>query len=101
MKSNQERNDFLKKHRPELETANSIGDWTKRDIDWLDQFRQIGQAMGGSDKIYLASCDAKLGTREKMPGIEGKGHAKSRNDIEELTDRLKRLGYRQNPKEIV
>jgi len=98
--SNQKAQDLLKKNAPLLETAGWVEDWTRRDIDWLEQLRAIEQAKNGADKLYLTTFDANVGARNTLATIVAAGRAKLPTDVEEIEDRLVELGYRVNPKEI-
>jgi hypothetical protein len=91
---------LLDKSKDLRETAGWVEDWTRRDIDWLDQFRVIEQAKNGADKLYLTSFDGNVATRDKLAAIVAAGRAKVPNEVDEFEDKLVELGYRVTPKEI-
>jgi hypothetical protein len=91
---------LLDKSKDLRETAGWVEDWTRRDINWLDQFRVIEQAKNGADKLYLTSFDGNVGTRDKLAAIVAAGRAKVPNEVDEFEDKLVELGYRVTPKEI-
>ncbi|HEV8069262.1 MAG TPA: hypothetical protein VGP76_16095 [Planctomycetaceae bacterium] len=91
---------LLDKSKDLRETAGWVEDWTRRDIDWLDQFRVIEQAKNGADKLYLTSFDANVATRDKLATIVAAGRAKVPSEVDEFEDKLVELGYRVPPKEI-
>jgi hypothetical protein len=97
---NKKMKELLDKNAPLHETAGSVEDWTRRDIDWLEQFRVLEQAKNGADKIYLTTFDANVGAREKLAVVTAAGRAKLPNDVDDFEDQLVALGYRLTPKEI-
>jgi hypothetical protein len=98
--SNKKAQELLKKNSSLLETAASVDDWTRRDIDWLEQFRLIEGAKGGADKLYLTSFDANVGTRDKLAVIVAAGRARLAPEVDDFEDKLHALGYGILPKEI-
>jgi hypothetical protein len=97
---NQRIQELLKKNSALIETAGAVDEWTRRDIDWLDQFRLIEQAKGGADKLYLTSFDANVSARNTLATIIAAGRARLPNDVDDFEDRLHEFGYRVTPKEI-
>jgi Tfp pilus assembly PilM family ATPase len=91
----------LDKNAPLLETVKSLDDWTQRDIDWLDQFRKIEAAIGGTDKLHFASFDGQVAYRNALATITATGRAKSRRDVESMNERLSEADYGPRAKEIV
>ncbi|HUE15224.1 MAG TPA: hypothetical protein VMR25_13725 [Planctomycetaceae bacterium] len=102
---NEGRQKALEKNAPLMDTAKSIDDWTHRDIDWLDQFRQIESAIGGTDKLHFVSFDGQVANRTALSNalatITATGRAKSRHDVEAMNERLSASGYGPRAKEIV
>jgi hypothetical protein len=91
----------LEKAKPLLETAQSLDDWTKREINWLDQFQIITKAMGGMSKVHLTSFDGNVVTRNALAVAVAGGRAKSIDDVEALYAHLAQQGYKVKPKEII
>jgi hypothetical protein len=98
--SNKKIKELLDKNAPLRDTAASVEDWTRRDIDWLEQFRVIEQAKKGADKLYLTTFDANVAARDKLAVVVAAGRAKLPNDVDDFEDQLHELGYRVTPKEI-
>lgn len=94
----------LKSLAPLLDKATTLDEWSRRDIDWIGQFRKIKEAMQAGDKLHLTSFEGHVAsfatTSQDLATISAKGRAKTRDDVEELEDRLEDLGYRVNPREI-
>jgi hypothetical protein len=98
---NETRQKTLDKSAPLMDTAKSLDDWTRRDIDWLEQFRQIEAAIGGTDKLHFASFDGQIAYRNALATITATGRAKSRHDVEAMNERLSKDGYGPRAKEIL
>jgi Tfp pilus assembly PilM family ATPase len=98
---NESRQKTLEKNQSLMDTAKSLDDWTRRDIDWLDQFRQIEAAIGGTDKLHFSSFDGQVAYRNALATISATGRAKTRHDIEAMNERLSATGYGPRAKEII
>ncbi len=102
---NEERQKTLKKNDTLMTTANDLDDWTHRDIDWLDQFRQIESAIGGTEKLHFVTFDGQVAYRialsKALATITATGRAKSRHDVEAMNERLSESGYGPRAKEII
>jgi Tfp pilus assembly PilM family ATPase len=98
---NESRQKMLEKNAPLMDTAKALDEWTRRDIDWLDQFRQMESAIGGTEKLHLTSFDAQVAYRNALATISATGRAKSRHDVESMNERLSASGYGPRAKEIV
>jgi len=91
----------LDKNADLLDTAKSLDDWSQRNIDWLDQFRKIESAIGGTDKLHFASFDGQVAYRNALATITATGRAKSRRDVEAMNERLSQADYSPRAKEIM
>ena len=102
---NEGRKQMLEKNVPLLQAAKSLDDWTRRDIDWLDQFRQIESAIGGTEKLHFVTFDGQVAYRialsNALATITATGRAKSRHDVEVMNERLSENGYGLRAKEII
>ena len=70
------------------------------EIDWLDQFRQMETAIGGTDRLHFVSFSGELVYMNALATITASGRAKSRHDVETMNARLAEAGYAPRAEEI-
>ena len=92
--SNERAADNLEKSDPLMKTAKLIEDWTQRNVDWLEQFRQIETAIGGTDRLHFVSFNGEVAYMNSLATITASGRAKSRHDVESMNEKLARSGLR-------
>jgi Tfp pilus assembly PilM family ATPase len=98
--SNDARRRNLEKSEPLMKTAKLIEDWTQRNVDWLEQFRQIETAIGGTDRLHFVSFNGDVASMNSLATITASGRAKSRHDVESMNEKLAQAGYAPRAKEI-
>jgi Tfp pilus assembly PilM family ATPase len=98
--SNDTRRRNLEKSEPLMKTAKLIEDWTQRNVDWLEQFRQMETAIGGTDRLHFVSFNGEVAVMNSLATMTASGRAKSRHDVEAMNAKLAEAGYGPKPKEI-
>jgi Tfp pilus assembly PilM family ATPase len=99
-RSNSERKKTLEKNDPLMKTSKSVEEWTQRNIDWLDQFRNIETAIGGTDRLHFVTFNGEVATLNSLATITASVRAKSRHDVEAMNEKLAEAGYGPRAKEI-
>lgn len=98
---NAARKKTLEKNEPLMKTAKSLEDWMHHDIDWLEQFRQIESAIGGTDKLHFATFQGEVAYINSLATITASGRAKTRHEVEAMNEHLSDEGYAPRAKEMV
>jgi len=90
----------LKNNQPLYENYQQLLAWQQSSADYLQQWQQLNALAPESDRVYLTGIDFQAGNREIQMGLQARGHAKSRDDVEQVSDKLSTSGYRVQPREI-
>lgn len=89
-----------KESKRERALAERIRDWSKRDLNWLEEIDRIRALMNGTDRVYLTRFQFAVAGRDNAGTISAEGYAKSRKDIEDLMRMLREAGYLVTPSAI-
>ena len=96
-----DQNDIVKGLAPQVQIANAVDEWASKRVDWLDETKQLADAMGGTERLYLTKLNFGEGTRGERGTISGTGNAKKRFDFETFkVELMKRPGVELNPSDI-
>ena len=83
--------------QPDLELAGSIGDWTERNVHWIDQVREFNRVLGSTDRMYLSEYRVIATTRGPVARIHATGFARGERDVRLLPQKFADNDYRVNP----
>lgn len=83
-----------KEREPLLISANQLGEWSQRKVDWLDEYRKIQKLLPGTDSLYLTDLRAIPGTGDVVARFRATGFAKSRAQVSQFGERLAEAKYR-------
>jgi Tfp pilus assembly PilM family ATPase len=96
-----EQNEIIKRLDPQVKIANAVDEWASKRVDWLQETKQLADAMGGTERLYLTELTFGEGTRGERGTISAKGNARERFDVESLNiELMKRPGVELNPSDI-
>lgn len=90
----------LKAREPIVISANQLGEWSLRKVDWLDEYRKIQKLLPGTDSLYLTDLRAMPSTGDAVARFRATGYAKSRAQVSQLGERLAEAKYRNFPPEF-
>ena len=79
---------LLKAGQPTLDAAKTIGDWTARDLNQLQQFADLDGFMQGTERLYVSDYNFGPASGDALAKLNAKGNAKDRLDWEQLRQRL-------------
>lgn len=97
---NQELDEELTSRQPLLESAATVGEWARRDVDWLDRLRELNRLFPGTDRIYFTEFTFMDGSDKASAGrIRASGFAANRTEIARLKQRLAENNYIVRPTE--
>jgi hypothetical protein len=93
----------------EMDRATRVGEWVKRDIEWLDEMNRLRSILPGTDRMFIDNLTfnatqppANVAVqRSEVGSVRLEGYAKSEQDINELARRLRDAGYGLKPFKIV
>jgi Tfp pilus assembly PilM family ATPase len=93
-----ELNEFNNRGKPAVEAAGIIRLWQMRNLNMLDQTRELNVALPGTDRIYLKNLQfiSGRGKREIMR-MKADGYAIDRSDVDNLTQQLADMKYVVTP----
>lgn len=87
----------LKKGKNDLESAALATAWEGKSKYWLDQMREINEMLPGGEVMLVEKFGFKPGKRGEKLSIVIKGIARSRVEVNDLTDMLHKRGYSPKP----
>jgi len=93
--------------KDEMDRATRVGEWVKRDIEWLDEIVRLRSILPGTDRMFIDNLTfnatqppANVAVqRSGIGSVRLEGYAKSEQDINELARRLRDAGYGLKPYE--
>ncbi len=92
---------LLKQGQPTLQSAEALGEWQKRNVNWLPQMQAVIGAMPDADRMYLQNWRFTSGQGDAAAGVQADGFARERADVERLNQQLAdQQGFRVQPNEI-
>lgn len=80
--------------------AGIVSEWQSHNLNWLDQLRDLGQTLPGTDQLYLNRLDVNANARNVIARVSGEGVAKERAAINELNQKLVDRDLRVIPKQV-
>lgn len=80
--------ELLEELKPQVEVAESVGEWASGRVNWLREADTLAQAFDGTERHYLTKLQFGEGTRKERGTVTASGHAKERFDIEGLNAEL-------------
>lgn len=83
----------LKAAEAELQQAAAIGDWVRRDFDWLEHILQLKALLPGNDRMYLDTASFNIVPKGGTCTIAVTGFARSEADANAIPRRLVEAGY--------
>jgi hypothetical protein len=93
--------DLIAHGKPVVDTASLVRDWESKRINWLNEMQRIGQALPGTDLVYLQSWQFESVTGSTVGRIEADGFAARREDVERFNEILaQQPALRILPREI-
>ncbi len=92
----------VKGGQPVLMASTTIGEWSLRNIDQLQELVALEETMpGDADRPYLAEYVFLTGTGDTLGKISGEGSARTRDDVEALMQAFSvQRGYRVFTKQV-
>ena len=92
---------LLKQGEPTLQGADFLNQWEDRNINWLDEMRQMHSVMPGTERLYLNHWRFDTGLGDVAGKIEANGFALQQSDVDLLDQKLDDLPrHRVRPNEI-
>ncbi|MCC7421964.1 MAG: hypothetical protein IT428_16930 [Planctomycetaceae bacterium] len=86
-----------KAREPIVISANQLGEWHQRKVDWLEEYRKIQKLLPGTDSLYLTDLRAMPSTGDAVARFRATGYAKSRAQVSQFGERLAEAKYRNFP----
>ena len=92
---------LLKAGQPTLDSAKTIGDWTARDVNQLQQIADLDGFMQGTERLYVSDYHFGPASGDALAKLSAKGNAKDRIDLQQVRQRLvDAKTYRVTPREL-
>lgn len=92
---------ILKQGQPTLELNAQLDAWERQRSDWLGEMVRVGDAMPGTDRLYLSRWRFDTAAGDIATTLQASGVARARQDVESLNDQLaSQAGLRIRPKPI-
>ena len=79
---------LIKAGQPALDSAKTIGDWTARDVNQLQQIADLDGFMQGTERLYVSDYNFGVASGNALAKLVAKGNAKDRTDWQQLAQRL-------------
>lgn len=81
----------------DLLQAEKVGEWTSRDIEWLDELVRLKSIFPASDRMFVDNFQIVTVQRGGVGTIKVEGFARSEADINTLARKLRDAGYGVKP----
>jgi Tfp pilus assembly PilM family ATPase len=92
---------LLKQGEPVRRAAGSIGEWEKRNLNWLEQMAAVSDCLPAEDRLYFENWRMQLSVGQAAGRLEADGYARERADVEQMNEELAdQPGYQVRPQEI-
>ena len=85
---------------PVRESDEQIGDWESSRMATVDVLEQLYSAAPGTDRLYFKGLKLTPQAGEVFVKVIGNGHARDRDDVNELYEQLEAAGFRVRVKAI-
>ncbi len=82
-----------------LAVSRVIDEWDTRDVDFLYQLTELNRILPGTDRVYLENLRFNPVSGAAVAQIQADGRARSREDVEQLEQRLREHEYSVRPHE--
>lgn len=93
--------EIAERGQPALREAKSVADWNNHSVDALERIQNLNDLLQGTDRVYLVNLRFNASTGDAAAHLQATGYARSREDVEDLGQRLSEAGYKVQPREIV
>jgi len=87
----------LKKGKPKADAFQRIAHWAEGDTDPIELWNQLRAQLTSTDRIYFTEIRVIPLAGEMQARYVGRGHARSRTDVDSLNQMLSDHGFRVRP----
>ena len=87
----------LAQGEPILDKHNAIEGWLNKEAVWANEWMAFGEAMTGTDRLYLTEMSLQPGGRETWGVMTGVGRARADADVAAFAEAMESAGYRVEP----
>ena len=87
----------LAEGEPILEKHGNIEEWMNKEAVWTNEWMAFGEAMTGTDRLFLTEMSLQPGGRETWGVMTGAGRARTDGDVAAFAASMESAGYRVEP----